>query len=244
MTSYVDFAQALDTARDEEEAFALLEHAVRQYGYHSVDYATGMLPRWPIQSAAEWRIDGYLSSFHWQSDYQGTEFQKYDRVMPYSASRLTPWLYWDLWSRPPDNEVSRRMEANVQSRVASGIAIPLHGPGLRFAGAHLGSLLAPEELARLDRETRPAVTAICALFNEDYLRRRSAVPAAPSLISERERECLLWAASGKTAWETSMILTISESAVKKYLATAANKLGARTRTQAVAMALHRGIIKL
>ena len=50
-------------------------------------------------------------------------------------------------------------------------------------------------------------------------------PAAPAEradpLSQRERECLSWAARGKTAWETSRILTVSESAVKKHLATAA-----------------------
>jgi DNA-binding CsgD family transcriptional regulator len=245
MPAYLHFAEALEKARDEDESFALFEQAVREYGYCSVDYATGLLPRWPIESAAEWRIDGYRSSFHWESDYAGTEFQKYDRVMPYAASRTTPWLYWDLWSRPAEHEITRRMEANVLARIASGLGIPLHGPGLRFTGAHLGSLLAPAELARLDRETRPVVTMIATLFHEHYRRLRTPAPAAaPSPLTGRERECLLWAASGKTAWETAMILTISESAVKKHLASAADKLGARTRTQAVATALQRGIIAL
>lgn len=64
------------------------------------------------------------------------------------------------------------------------------------------------------------------------------------LLSLRERECLRWAAHGKTAWETAQILIISESAVKKHLAAASGKLNARTRTQAVAIALTRGLIRL
>ena len=33
-------------------------------------------------------------------------------------------------------------------------------------------------------------------------------------LSPRELECLKWAAAGKTAWETSIILDISEGTVK------------------------------
>ena len=62
-------------------------------------------------------------------------------------------------------------------------------------------------------------------------------------LTSRERKCLLWAARGKTAWETAMILANSESAVKKHLAAAAAKLDARTRTQAVVIALVRGLIQ-
>lgn len=62
------------------------------------------------------------------------------------------------------------------------------------------------------------------------------------MLSARERECLTWAASGKTAWESGMIMAISESAVKKHLASAAAKLGAHTRTHAVAIAMSAGLI--
>jgi len=73
---------------------------------------------------------------------------------------------------------------------------------------------------------------------------RPAGPSPPEVrLTPRERECLVWAARGKTAWETSRILNNSESAVKKHLASAAEKLGARTRTHAVALALVRGIIE-
>ncbi len=69
---------------------------------------------------------------------------------------------------------------------------------------------------------------------------RKSESAAP--LTERERECLLWAAWGKTAWETATILAISESAVKKHLGSAAIKLDARTGTQAVVTAVLRGLI--
>jgi DNA-binding CsgD family transcriptional regulator len=62
------------------------------------------------------------------------------------------------------------------------------------------------------------------------------------LLSRRERECLQWTAAGKTTWEISAILEISQNTIDGYIATAGRKLGAVNRTQAVAVALRRGLI--
>lgn len=56
-------------------------------------------------------------------------------------------------------------------------------------------------------------------------------------LSPRERQVLQWAAEGKTARETARLLQVSESAVNLYSARAMNKLRARTKTQAVAIAV-------
>jgi DNA-binding CsgD family transcriptional regulator len=57
-------------------------------------------------------------------------------------------------------------------------------------------------------------------------------------LTPRERECLQWVAAGKTDWEISQILSISEQTVHGYVQNALAKLGARTRAQAVALAIH------
>jgi len=56
-------------------------------------------------------------------------------------------------------------------------------------------------------------------------------------LTPRERECLKWVAAGKTDWEISQILNIAEQTAHGYVQSALSKLGARTRAQAVALAL-------
>ncbi len=56
-------------------------------------------------------------------------------------------------------------------------------------------------------------------------------------LSAREVECLRWTAVGKTTWEISVILKLSEHTVTDYLQSAAAKLNAVNRTQAVAEAI-------
>ena len=61
-------------------------------------------------------------------------------------------------------------------------------------------------------------------------------------LSPREREVLQWAAEGKTAWETAQLLRVSESAVNLYASNAMTKLRAKTKTQAVAIAVRNGLL--
>lgn len=56
-------------------------------------------------------------------------------------------------------------------------------------------------------------------------------------LSTREHDCLLWSAEGKTDWEISVILGISKSTVAKHTTSARLKLGAATKSHAVALAL-------
>ena len=65
------------------------------------------------------------------------------------------------------------------------------------------------------------------------LQSESAANVAPAL-TDRERDCLAWAAEGKTEWEIGQILSIAESTVDSHLSRVRAKLGANTRTQAVA----------
>lgn len=61
-------------------------------------------------------------------------------------------------------------------------------------------------------------------------------------LSEREIDCMRWAAAGKTSWETAIILGISERTVNFHLRNACCKLQAPNRRAAVAVALYKGIL--
>ena len=66
-------------------------------------------------------------------------------------------------------------------------------------------------------------------------------PAALPL-SPRQAQCLRWAAIGKTSWETSRILGLSESTVNFHLRNACERLGVRGRRAAVAKALQEKLL--
>ena len=61
-------------------------------------------------------------------------------------------------------------------------------------------------------------------------------------LTERERDALALVAEGKTDWEISEILRISEAKAGIHIADAGRKLGAGTRAQAVARLIAAGLV--
>lgn len=64
-----------------------------------------------------------------------------------------------------------------------------------------------------------------------------------SVLSGREVEVLRWIKEGKTNWEISMILNISERTVKFHVHNITLKLNAVNKSHAIAIAMDRGIIE-
>ncbi|WP_243359585.1 helix-turn-helix transcriptional regulator [Fundidesulfovibrio terrae] len=63
-------------------------------------------------------------------------------------------------------------------------------------------------------------------------------------ISKREREILRWLKDGKSSWDMSVILNISERTVNFHIYNILRKLNAVNRSQAVAQAIHCGLIEI
>jgi DNA-binding response OmpR family regulator len=63
------------------------------------------------------------------------------------------------------------------------------------------------------------------------------------MLSEREIECLTWAARGKTSGEIAQILDLSKRTVDFHIDNARTKLGATTRIEAVIKALSGRLIE-
>ncbi|HWD28861.1 MAG TPA: LuxR C-terminal-related transcriptional regulator [Rhizomicrobium sp.] len=65
-----------------------------------------------------------------------------------------------------------------------------------------------------------------------------------AVLTARERECLAWAAAGKSDWEIGEILSIAAKTAGAHIERAKQKLGVSTRIQAVVIALQTGAISI
>lgn len=72
--------------------------------------------------------------------------------------------------------------------------------------------------------------------------RLSCLPSMHSPLSTREAEILAWSRAGKTVWEQSQILNITESTVKYHLLNCYRKLDVKNRAQAVARGIELGLL--
>jgi len=62
-----------------------------------------------------------------------------------------------------------------------------------------------------------------------------------SQLSKREKEVLSWLKEGKSSWDIATILNISERTVNFHVSNIMQKLNAVSRTQAVAVAIEKGL---
>ena len=67
---------------------------------------------------------------------------------------------------------------------------------------------------------------------------------AAVILTQREKACLSWAAKGKTSWEISQILAISERTVNFHLGNCISKTNSNNRQQAISRCLAVGQINL
>lgn len=65
---------------------------------------------------------------------------------------------------------------------------------------------------------------------------------AKALLSQKQREILQWVHLGKTNWEISKILGVTEDTVKYHMNQIMSKLDTKTRAQAIGRALEIGLI--
>ena len=84
---------------------------------------------------------------------------------------------------------------------------------------------------------------LATYFHQHILRIYGNDAESQMIVSARELDCLKWVAAGKTAWEASVILGISERTVRFHLNAAREKLNCLTTTQAVAKAVSQQLIE-
>ena len=165
-----------------------------------------------------------------------------DRAYQICFQRLLP-LDWDD-VRNTDDSVRHIHEVAEQYGVGSrGISIPIREAGV-------GDAMFSVNFECDDRhwpEIRQNLVNPLHVFAHYYhYRMKDVIAARPASdefdLSPREREVLRWAADGKTAWETAQLLSLSERAIQLYMANAMNKLHAKTKTQAVAIAVRNHIL--
>ena len=124
--------------------------------------------------------------------------------------------------------------------IGDGFTVPAHVPG----EAH-GSCSFAAEIGKAVREEHLPLTQLVGAFGFEAARRirRLREPSSPvPRLTDRQRECVMWAARGKSDWEISHILGISEETVGEHLRHARERYGVGKRTVLAIHALFDGTI--
>ena len=177
----------------------------------------------------------------WLKLYDEGGYAEIDPVMRRLRQTVTPFGH-DEVSYDLDPRAVELKHLREEFGFASVFSIPIFGStgqnGFMSYGISKGPK--PDLLAHKKRTlhlmTLYAADRICSL--------RSAQSAPKPVLTNRQREVLTWAAAGKSAWEMGEILNISARTVEEHAQQALHRLGAVSRTQAVAIAIRDRLIPI
>jgi len=183
-------------------------------------------------------LDGYPPG--WVARYAHQDFYGADPVLR-QCLRTTRPVPWHRLVPFDGDEAANAVMAQARAHgLASGVSVSLH-TGDGEVGVFSLAGPADDAAARVQAEDAAPYAQVMAGHLHDALRRVS-VPKETVDLSERERQCLRWAADGKTSWEIGTLLDISERTVNFHLNGVMEKLGVFNRQHAIARAVLLGLI--
>lgn len=106
-----------------------------------------------------------------------------------------------------------------------------------------GSFFCYHRLALCAR-TKEVLKLVIPHFHEALKRIETSSNRKTDKLTNREKIVIQWLKEGKTTWDISVILNISQRTVKFHVSNILRKLDAVNRTHAVAKAMDQGIIEL
>jgi LuxR family quorum sensing-dependent transcriptional regulator len=183
--------------------------------------------KWPVEWLTRYREQAYF--FH-------------DPVTQFSFSQAKPFTWRAAREGSERTAIATRIEGEAaELRLVDGIGFPVAGPNQMQAVVSLATeaecdLPAPLRWLLMAASTACQVQALGKIRKHEPVRLRRLTP--------RERDVLEWIAHGKSQWDVSVILSVSEATVDMHLRHVREKLGAMNTAHAVAQAIHSGQIKI
>ena len=180
---------------------------------------------------------------NWIEHYFANDYGLNDPVMEYCRQHVVP-VQWDDAVLKCSSMGLKVMNEASEFGLKNGITVPVHAPHGEMA---IFSMVLDRE-ARLSRDVTQQAMPLIQLFASylhEAVRRVSELGTADDgkkNLTWREQECLRWVADGKTSWEISRLLNLSERTVNFHLKNASIKLDVFNRQHAVVKAVMKGLL--
>ncbi|MDO8682550.1 MAG: LuxR family transcriptional regulator [Armatimonadota bacterium] len=189
----------------------------------------------------------FISSYQkeWRARYLAERYMSIDPAVSHCATHLTPISWEQMAPQEKDNPLIRRFMGEAREfGLNSGVSFPVHSPQGESAMLSLASNQADNRTKSQIQTAMPFIHLFTAHLHESVRKvfEQQVLPLKRVSLTEREQQCLLWTAEGKTTWETSQILRVSERTIVFHLQNASQKLNVVNRQQAVARAVSLGLI--
>jgi len=223
------------TSRGEGDAY--LARTAKQYGLTNITYLGINIPVVGLEHGV-YATTTY--SLDWQARYASRDYLKIDPVIRRGLQRIIP-LDWADFGKDDRRVAQFFGEAREFGVGNQGLTIPIRGVNGETALFSINRECPDREWLAFRREHMAQFQLMAYYFHDNVLNREG-FANDPLTLSDRQKEVLKWAASGKTEWETGTIIGLSARTVKYHLSGAMVCLRAVNKVHAVARAVRLGLI--
>ena len=175
----------------------------------------------------------------WFRRYVSRGYVTEDPIVLQAGSAFSPFTWADAAQRFSGNGVADRV---IGDATAFGLFDGFASPLATLDGSIVLVSLGGDRFVASPAEQSVLSLVVAYAIGRAIQLKEQVVPAVLPQLTPREAECLRWAAIGKSEWEISCILGISEHTAERHLMNAKARLGATNRVQAVAEAIRLGLI--
>lgn len=241
--SFESFVEETNRAKSSNEVSALLENALKDFGYDRFCYS--LITAHPSLGLRAGHGIAKNYPDDWMAHYQASRYEKIDPIPRYGCLTAKPFT-WEsvIETRNLSPEEKKVMNEAAEARLLDGIAIPICGHNGELAGVGMASSAGG---IRPDSDLLYKVRALAHQFHIAYTERvtkdHTSVLAMKDIrLTDREKEILLWAAEGKSDSVIAEIIGVSHATVRFHMNNIFRKLQANERTLATVKAIRLGLI--
>lgn len=176
----------------------------------------------------------------WMRRYKDEVLSVTDPVVNYVLTFYKTCLWKEATEVFPGRQYAELMGKAAEHGLKYGVAGGVNGISREF-----GSIFSFSSVSdRFSGRHKKILDVVIPHLHQALLRVCAACESKckEASLSAREVEVLMWMKEGKTNWEISVILNISERTVKFHVHNIAGKLNAVSKSHAVAIAMDRGIL--
>jgi LuxR family transcriptional regulator, quorum-sensing system regulator BjaR1 len=232
--------QAAFEARTPQAASALFFNAFEELGATYLQTRLYRRPAQTLTSATHWAAGGVVTRISADGWVGSAAFDyicfECNPLLAAIREGRTRYRFSDFAPRD-DPRFGAYWEALSEAGIRDALCATSYGSDGMIASLHLGF-----GDAELDDEQCLAVQVAGLVLTERLMTFADQAPPAPVRLTSRERDSLALVADGKTDWEISVILGVSEATARFHVDNARRKLGAVTRAQAVARLVNQRLI--
>lgn len=231
-----ELAVPLCEATDEAMLHDSLCHAAHRLGFDH--FAVSLTQRPGSAGPSGFLVHDYPDN--WANIYVTFDLAGQDPVRRACDRRVTGFEWGRIDKIIPMTRSDRQMLAVGRDvGIADGYTVPRHLPG--NASGSCSFVVRPDRILPHDKLHAAEIVGAFALASAVRIANLLPSPGLP-VLSDRQRECLLWSARGKTSAETALILGITEETVVQHLKVARERYDVHCKQSLVLSALFDGLI--